>query len=110
MARHILRRQDAIVIFDLKNTEIFFVCFYRWHILRRQDAIGIFDLKNKEFFSSSIGGIFFVDKMRRSGFSTLLDPFHHKFGRVMGCLLYLPALSAEVFWSAAILNALGTCL
>ncbi|XP_070187378.1 high affinity choline transporter 1-like isoform X2 [Littorina saxatilis] len=48
--------------------------------------------------------------MRRSGFSTLLDPFHHKFGRLMGCLLYIPALTAEVFWSASILNALGATL
>ena len=54
-----------------------------------------------------LGGLFFAEKMRKSGFTTLLDPFHHRFGRVIGCLLYLPALSAEIFWSAAILNALG---
>ncbi|KAL8610188.1 hypothetical protein ACOMHN_005961 [Nucella lapillus] len=57
-----------------------------------------------------LGGVFFVDRMRTSGFTTMLDPFHRKFGRVMGCLLYLPALTGELFWSAAILNALGATL
>lgn len=57
-----------------------------------------------------LGGLFFVERMRRSGFNTMLDPFHRKYGRVMGCLLYLPALSGELFWSAAILNALGATL
>nr|KAG5713909.1 hypothetical protein BaRGS_024536 [Batillaria attramentaria] len=56
------------------------------------------------------GGLFFADKMRKSRFTTLLDPFQHKYGRVIGCLLYLPALSGEVFWSAAILTALGATL
>jgi high affinity choline transporter 7 len=53
------------------------------------------------------GGMFFVKKMRQSGFNTMLDPFHYKYGRIMACLLYIIALSGEVFWSAAILNALG---
>lgn len=57
-----------------------------------------------------IGGIFFAGMMRKSRFTTLLDPFQHKYGRLMGCLLYLPALSGECFWSAAILTALGATL
>lgn len=57
-----------------------------------------------------IGGIFFVDKMRSSGFTTMLDPFHWKYGDLMNCLLYLPALTGDVFWSAAILAALGATL
>ncbi|CAL1527461.1 unnamed protein product [Lymnaea stagnalis] len=56
------------------------------------------------------GGLFFVDKMRSSGFTTMLDPFHWKYGDVMNCLLYIPALSGDVFWSAAILTALGASL
>ncbi|PVD38531.1 hypothetical protein C0Q70_01147 [Pomacea canaliculata] len=56
------------------------------------------------------GGLFFAAKMRKSGFTTLLDPFHQKYGRLMGCLLYLPALTGEVFWSAAILATLGATL
>ncbi|KAK7507872.1 hypothetical protein BaRGS_00000837 [Batillaria attramentaria] len=55
-------------------------------------------------------GLFFASKMRSSGFTTLLDPFHRKYGRLMGCLLYLPALTGEVFWSASILSALGATL
>ncbi|KAK3768201.1 hypothetical protein RRG08_031736 [Elysia crispata] len=57
-----------------------------------------------------IGGIFFVDKMRDCGFTTMLDPFHWKFGDLMNCLLYIPALTGDVFWSAAILAALGATL
>nr|KAG5700863.1 hypothetical protein BaRGS_012270 [Batillaria attramentaria] len=56
------------------------------------------------------GGLFFAGKMRSSGFTTMLDPFHQKYGRVMGCLLYLPALVSEIFWSSAILSALGATL
>lgn len=37
----------------------------------------------------------------------MLDPFQLKFGEKMGALLFFPALLGEVFWSAAILSALG---
>ena len=37
----------------------------------------------------------------------MLDPFSQKYGERMGGLLYIPALLGEVFWSAAILSALG---
>ena len=53
------------------------------------------------------GGLFFADKMRSEGYVTMLDPFQRKYGERMGGLLYLPALLGEVFWSAAILSALG---
>lgn len=55
-------------------------------------------------------GLFFARKMRISGFTTMLDPFHWKYGDVMNCLLYIPALSGDVFWSASILAALGGTL
>ena len=45
--------------------------------------------------------------MRSQGYVTMLDPFSQKYGERMGGLLYIPALLGEVFWSAAILAALG---
>ena len=53
------------------------------------------------------GGMFFAKKMREEGYVTMLDPFQQKYGERMGGLLFLPALLGEVFWSAAILSALG---
>lgn len=55
-----------------------------------------------------IGGIFFARKMRRYEFTTLIDPLRQRFGRKMGAVLSLPAVTAEIFWTAAILTALGT--
>ncbi|KAJ8318595.1 hypothetical protein KUTeg_003686 [Tegillarca granosa] len=56
------------------------------------------------------GGLFFANKMRTQGYVTMLDPFQQKYGERMGGLLYIPALLGEVFWSAAILGALGATL
>ncbi len=55
-----------------------------------------------------IGGIFFAKKMRRFRFKTMLDPLEQRFGKRMTALLFIPALTGEIFWSAAILTALGT--
>ncbi len=55
-----------------------------------------------------LGGIFFARKMRRYEFTTMLDPLEMRYGKKMAAILFLPALSAEIFWSAAILTALGT--
>ena len=55
----------------------------------------------------SSGGFFFAKKMREAGYVTMLDPLQQKYGERMGGLLYIPALSGDVFWSAAILSALG---
>lgn len=55
-----------------------------------------------------IGGLFYASKMRRYEFQTMLDPLQIRYGRNMGALLYLPALMGEIFWTAAILTALGT--
>jgi len=55
-----------------------------------------------------LGGLCFAPIMRRHGFTTLLDPFHRRFGKNAAALLYIPALTGEVFWTAAILTALGT--
>ncbi|MFK8102481.1 MAG: sodium:solute symporter family protein [Saprospiraceae bacterium] len=55
-----------------------------------------------------IGGLFFARKMRRYQFKTMLDPLTQRFGKRMAAVLFLPALSGEIFWTAAILTALGT--
>ncbi|MEQ8352712.1 MAG: sodium:solute symporter family protein [Leptospiraceae bacterium] len=54
------------------------------------------------------GGIFLAKKMRSYNFSTLLDPISDRFGDRMTALLYIPALLGEVFWTGAVLTALGT--
>ncbi|CAH1244555.1 SLC5A7 [Branchiostoma lanceolatum] len=56
------------------------------------------------------GGLFFAKKMRAAGYVTMLDPFQRRYGERMGGLLFIPALLGEVFWSAAILSALGATL
>ena len=55
-----------------------------------------------------IGGLFFARRMRRYQFQTMLDPLEQRFGKRMAALLFLPALTGEIFWTAAILTALGT--
>ena len=55
-----------------------------------------------------IGGTFFAGVMRKNGFTTMLDPFEKRYGKEVSSLLFIPALIGEVFWSAAILVALGT--
>ena len=55
-----------------------------------------------------IGGLFFARKMRRHRFTTMLDPLEIRYGKKVAALLFLPALSGEIFWTAAILTALGT--
>src|SRR3954453_16769644 len=55
-----------------------------------------------------VGGLWFAPIMRRHGYLTLLDPFEQRFGSRAAALLYIPALTGEVFWTAAILTPLGT--
>ncbi len=45
--------------------------------------------------------------MREREYVTMIDPFQEKYGPRMGGLLYIPALMGEIFWSGAILSALG---
>ncbi|PPK85389.1 high affinity choline transporter 7 [Neolewinella xylanilytica] len=54
-----------------------------------------------------IGGLFFARKMRRRRYRTMLDPLAERYGKRMTALLFLPALTGELFWTAAILTALG---
>ncbi|KAH6934386.1 hypothetical protein HPB50_024027 [Hyalomma asiaticum] len=54
-----------------------------------------------------LGGSFFAKKMRKAHAITMLDPMQQHYGRWMGLLLCLPAVCGEVFWTAAMLAALG---
>ena len=55
-----------------------------------------------------LGGAFFAGIMRRHGFTTLIDPFEARFGRRWAAVLSLPAMAAELFWSAELLVAIGS--
>lgn len=55
-----------------------------------------------------LGGLFFARPMHRLGFTTLIDPFERRFGRHWAAVLALPALLAEMFWSAELLVAVGS--
>lgn len=55
-----------------------------------------------------VGGLFFARKMRRHAFMTMLDPLHQRYGKRLTACLYLTALTGDIFWSGAILTALGT--
>lgn len=54
-----------------------------------------------------VGGIFFARKMRSYQFKTMLDPLQQRYGKHMAGVLFFPALLGEIFWTAAILTALG---
>jgi len=55
-----------------------------------------------------LGGLFFAHRMRRLGFTTLIDPFEARFGARWAAVLSLPALAGELFWSAELLVAIGS--
>lgn len=55
-----------------------------------------------------LGGLFFARTMRKAGYTTLVDPLEQRYGRGAAAVLMLPAVLAELFWSAAVLVALGT--
>ena len=54
-----------------------------------------------------LGGLFFARTMRQHAFTTLIDPFEARFGPRWAVVLSLPAMLAEMFWSAELLVALG---
>ncbi|MFM8393940.1 MAG: sodium:solute symporter family transporter, partial [Acidobacteriota bacterium] len=62
------------------------------------------------FFGLSLilGGVFFAGRMRRYAFTTLIDPFEARFGKGWAVVLFLPAIMAEIFWSAELLVAIGS--
>jgi high affinity choline transporter 7 len=52
--------------------------------------------------------VFFARRMRELEFHTLIDPFEARFGAPWAVVLALPAVLAEMFWSAELLVALGS--
>lgn len=57
-----------------------------------------------------VGGVFFAKKMRERRYCTMIDPLQQTYGKIPGALLVLPAATGELFWSAAVLSALGSTL
>lgn len=57
-----------------------------------------------------LGGLFFARRMRALEFHTLIDPFEARFGATWAVVLAMPAVLAEMFWSAELLVALGSTL
>ncbi|XP_078077571.1 high-affinity choline transporter 1-like [Mustelus asterias] len=57
-----------------------------------------------------IGGLFFAKTMRSRRYVTMLDPFQETYGGGIGSLMFIPAVLGELFWSAAVLTALGSSL
>jgi solute carrier family 5 (high affinity choline transporter), member 7 len=55
-----------------------------------------------------IGGLFFARRMRALEYHTLIDPFEARFGARWAVVLAMPAVLAEMFWSAELLVALGS--
>ncbi|XP_065291582.1 high-affinity choline transporter 1-like isoform X1 [Dermacentor albipictus] len=73
---------------------------YRWGILNCHAPIGY-------AMSLFLGGTFFAAKMRLTDSLTMLDPFQSHYGRWTGLMFCVPAVLGEIFWTAAILAALG---
>ncbi|KAL8608172.1 hypothetical protein ACOMHN_016627 [Nucella lapillus] len=57
-----------------------------------------------------LGGLFYAGPMRAARYITMLQPVELRYGRLVAFLVYLASLCGDVFWTAAILNALGTSL
>ncbi|MGH9202080.1 MAG: sodium:solute symporter family transporter, partial [Vicinamibacterales bacterium] len=55
-----------------------------------------------------LGGLLFAPRMRAAAYNTLIDPFEARFGPRWAAVLSLPAMLAEMFWSAELLVALGS--
>jgi high affinity choline transporter 7 len=55
-----------------------------------------------------LGGLFFARRMRALEFTTLIDPFEARFGAKWAVVLLVPAMFAELFWSAELLVAIGS--
>ncbi|XP_046374505.2 high-affinity choline transporter 1-like [Haliotis rufescens] len=62
------------------------------------------------FVGLVLGGIIYAGRMRERKYVTMLQPIEECYGRVVACLVYLATLCGDVFWTASILNALGTSL
>ena len=54
------------------------------------------------------GGMVYGPKMRRAGYVTMFDPFQQKYGLRVGAILCISQFLGDLFWTAAVLSALGT--
>ncbi|KAL1467222.1 hypothetical protein MTO96_042322 [Rhipicephalus appendiculatus] len=75
---------------------------YKYGIIRCQAPFGY-------ALSLVLGGSLFASKIRSTNALTMMDPFQRRYGHLVCFILMLPAVCAEVAWSAAILAALGQC-
>ncbi|KAK7113537.1 hypothetical protein V1264_012808 [Littorina saxatilis] len=57
-----------------------------------------------------IGGMVYAPKMRRAGYVTMFDPFQEVYGVRVGALMCIPQFMGDVFWTAAVLSALGSTI
>ncbi|XP_075539172.1 high-affinity choline transporter 1-like [Dermacentor variabilis] len=73
---------------------------YKYGIVNCQAPLGY-------AMSLILGGTFFASKMRLTDSLTMLDPFQTHYGRWSGLMFCVPAVLGEIFWTAAILSALG---
>ena len=55
-----------------------------------------------------VGGLIFARPMRSRNYTTMLDPLEARFGRTSNFIFFIPALLGDLFWTSAILVALGT--
>ena len=53
------------------------------------------------------GGVVYAPKMRRAGYVTMFDPFQEVYGVRVGALMCIPQFMGDLFWTAAVLSALG---
>ncbi|KAL3203962.1 hypothetical protein MRX96_041588 [Rhipicephalus microplus] len=73
---------------------------YKYGIIRCQAPFGY-------ALSLVLGGSLFASKIRSTNALTMMDPFQRRYGHLVCFLLMLPAICAEIAWSAAVLAALG---
>ncbi|XP_041363770.1 high-affinity choline transporter 1-like [Gigantopelta aegis] len=57
-----------------------------------------------------IGGMVYGPKMRRAGYVTMFDPFQEKYGLRVGAILCISQFLGDLFWTAAVLSALGSTI
>ncbi|XP_077516145.1 high-affinity choline transporter 1-like [Amblyomma americanum] len=74
---------------------------YRFGLIRCQAPFGY-------AISLILGGAYFVSKLRQTDALTMLDPFQRRYGKWVSLLLLPPAVCGELFWTAAVLSALGS--
>ncbi|XP_037509061.2 high-affinity choline transporter 1 [Rhipicephalus sanguineus] len=74
---------------------------YKYGIIRCQAPFGY-------ALSLVLGGSLFASKIRSTNALTMMDPFQRRYGHLVCVMLMLPAICAEVAWSAAVLAALGS--